>query len=75
LKGQFHGSGVNLLFMDVSTESIFSELIPPDFLVNQYFGIDPDEFWNSAEQDLPRLQKEISLVLNHGSSDSPATSP
>jgi uncharacterized protein with HEPN domain len=32
-------------------------------LVHQYFGIDPDEVWNTAQQDLPRLKKEIDRIL------------
>jgi uncharacterized protein with HEPN domain len=35
-------------------------------LVHQYFGIDLEEVWNTARNDLPRLKKEISLILNHG---------
>ncbi len=35
-------------------------------LVHQYFGIDLDEVWNTAQQDLPRLKQEISLILKSG---------
>jgi uncharacterized protein with HEPN domain len=35
-------------------------------LVHQYFGIDLDEIWNTAQQDLPRLKEEISLILKRG---------
>ena len=35
-------------------------------LVHQYFGIDPDEVWNTAKQDLPKLQQEIVLILKSG---------
>ncbi|MDP2797634.1 MAG: DUF86 domain-containing protein [Methanoregula sp.] len=35
-------------------------------LVHQYFGIDLDEVWNTAQQDLPRLKQETSLILKHG---------
>jgi len=35
-------------------------------LVHQYFGIDLDEIWNTAQQDLPQLQQEISRILKHG---------
>jgi len=35
-------------------------------LVHQYFGIDLDEIWNTAKQDLPKLQQEISLILKCG---------
>jgi uncharacterized protein with HEPN domain len=35
-------------------------------LVHQYFGIDLDEVWNTAQQDLPRLKQEISLILKRG---------
>jgi uncharacterized protein with HEPN domain len=34
-------------------------------LVHQYFGIDLDEVWNTAHQDLPRLRQEISLILEN----------
>jgi uncharacterized protein with HEPN domain len=33
-------------------------------LVHQYFGIDLDEVWNTAHQDLPLLKHEISLIFN-----------
>ena len=32
-------------------------------LVHQYFGIDLDEIWNTAHQDLPLLKHEISLIF------------
>jgi uncharacterized protein with HEPN domain len=32
-------------------------------LVHQYFGIDLDEVWNTAKQDLPLLKQEISRIL------------
>jgi len=32
-------------------------------LVHQYFGIDLDEVWNTAHQDLPRLKQEIERIL------------
>ncbi len=32
-------------------------------LVHQYFGIDLDEVWSTAQQDLPKLQQEILLFL------------
>jgi uncharacterized protein with HEPN domain len=35
-------------------------------LVHQYFGIDRDEIWNTAKQDLPKLQQEISRMLKRG---------
>jgi len=35
-------------------------------LVHQYFGIDLDEIWSTAQQDLPKLQQEISLILKRG---------
>lgn len=35
-------------------------------LVHQYFGIDLDEVWSTAIQDLPLLKQEISLILKHG---------
>ena len=35
-------------------------------LVHQYFGIDLDEIWNTAKQDLPKLQQEISRILKRG---------
>jgi uncharacterized protein with HEPN domain len=35
-------------------------------LVHQYFGIDLDEVWNTTQQDLPRLKKEIDRMLNNG---------
>ena len=34
-------------------------------LVHQYFGIDLDEVWNTAQQDLPRLKQEVTRILNH----------
>jgi uncharacterized protein with HEPN domain len=34
-------------------------------LVHQYFGIDLDEVWNTAQKDLPELQQEISLILEN----------
>jgi len=37
-------------------------------LVHQYFGIDPDEVWNTAQHDLPFLEKEINKILK----DSPS---
>jgi len=33
-------------------------------LVHQYFGIDLNEVWNTARQDLPRLKQQISVILN-----------
>jgi len=35
-------------------------------LVHQYFGIDLDEIWNTAKQDLPKLQQDISRILKRG---------
>ena len=35
-------------------------------LVHQYFGIDLDEVWSTAQQDLPKLQQEILLILKNG---------
>jgi len=35
-------------------------------LVHQYFGIDLDEVWNTAQQDLPQLLQEISRILKRG---------
>jgi len=35
-------------------------------LVHQYFGIDLNEVWNAAKQDLPLLQQEISRILKRG---------
>lgn len=35
-------------------------------LVHQYFGIDLEEVWSTAQQDLPQLQKKISLMLKNG---------
>jgi uncharacterized protein with HEPN domain len=35
-------------------------------LVHQYFGIDLNEVWNTAKQDLPLLQQEISRILKRG---------
>jgi len=34
-------------------------------LVHQYFGIDKDEVWNTARQDLPNPGQEIERILNH----------
>ncbi|PKL70645.1 MAG: hypothetical protein CVV30_04670 [Methanomicrobiales archaeon HGW-Methanomicrobiales-1] len=36
------------------------------FLVHQYFGIDLDEVWSTAQQDLPQLMQQISLILKRG---------
>jgi uncharacterized protein with HEPN domain len=33
-------------------------------LVHQYFGIDLDEVWNTAQRDLPKLKQEITRILN-----------
>jgi len=35
-------------------------------LVHQYFGIDLNEVWSTAQQDLPNLQQEISRILKSG---------
>jgi uncharacterized protein with HEPN domain len=35
-------------------------------LVHQYFGIDLDEVWSTAQQDLPKLQQEILRILKNG---------
>jgi len=32
-------------------------------LVHQYFGIDLDEVWNTAKQDLPELKQKITRIL------------
>lgn len=32
-------------------------------LVHQYFGIDLDEVWNTAKNDLPLLEQEITKIL------------
>ena len=32
-------------------------------LIHQYFGIDPDEVWNTAKKDLPLLEQEIKKIL------------
>jgi len=36
--------------------------------IHQYFGIDPDEVWNTAKKDLPLLEQEIKKILNNSSS-------
>jgi len=37
-------------------------------LIHQYFGIDLDEVWNTAKNDLPLLEKEIIKILDNFSS-------
>jgi uncharacterized protein with HEPN domain len=37
-------------------------------LIHQYFGIDLNEVWNTAQHDLPFLEKEINNILK----DSPS---
>jgi len=32
-------------------------------LIHQYFGIDLDEVWNTAKNDLPFLEQEIKKIL------------
>ena len=34
-----------------------------NLLVHQYFRIDPDELWNTAHDDLPRLRTQVALIL------------
>jgi len=34
-------------------------------LVHQYFGIDLDEVWNTAQKDLPVLEREIYVILEN----------
>jgi uncharacterized protein with HEPN domain len=34
-----------------------------NILVHEYFGIDPDEVWNTVERDLPKLGAEIEALL------------
>lgn len=34
-------------------------------LVHQYFGIDLDEVWNTAQKDLPDLKRKISVILEN----------
>jgi uncharacterized protein with HEPN domain len=34
-----------------------------NLLVHQYFGIDLQEVWDTVRNDLPRLNKEISYLL------------
>ncbi|MFA4850007.1 MAG: HepT-like ribonuclease domain-containing protein [Methanoregula sp.] len=36
-------------------------------LVHQYFGIDLDEVWNTAKQDLPLLKQKITRILEQES--------
>ena len=33
-------------------------------LVHQYFGIDFDEVWDTARNDLPRLKKDLSRIVH-----------
>jgi len=39
-------------------------------LVHQYFGIDLDEVWNTAKNDLPRLEQQVLKLLKSIASDS-----
>ena len=32
-------------------------------LIHEYFGVDKQEVWNTAKQDLPALKKEIEILL------------
>jgi uncharacterized protein with HEPN domain len=38
-------------------------------LVHQYFGIDLDEVWNTARNDLPHLKEEIFRILINKKTD------
>lgn len=32
-------------------------------LIHEYFGVDKQEVWNTAKEDLPALKKEIEILL------------
>lgn len=34
-----------------------------DNLIHEYFGVDTEEVWKTANEDLPELKKEIELLL------------
>jgi uncharacterized protein with HEPN domain len=42
-------------------------------IVHQYFGIDLDEVWNTARNDLPRLKDEISRIFPEAKTGNPAS--
>ena len=60
-------NGISPEFQDLHLEIPWKDIIAMrHLLVHQYFGIDLDEIWNTAKQDLPKLQQDISRILKRG---------
>jgi len=60
-------NGISPEFQDQHLEIPWKDIIAMrHLLVHQYFGIDLDEIWNTAKQDLPKLQQDISRILKRG---------
>jgi uncharacterized protein with HEPN domain len=35
-----------------------------NILIHEYFGVDPDEIWQVAMRDLPRLKRQLETILS-----------
>jgi len=60
-------NGISPEFQELNKKIPWKDIIAMrHLLVHQYFGIDLDEVWNTAQEDLPRLKQEILHILRHG---------
>ena len=59
-------NGISERFRETHTKIPWKKIISMrHLLVHQYFGIDLDEVWNTAQKDLPELRKEIAHILEN----------
>ena len=59
-------NGISAEFRQAHTKIPWKKIISMrHLLVHQYFGIDLDEVWNTAQKDLPELRTEIALILEN----------
>lgn len=57
-------NGTSSTFRNAHTSIPWQDIIAMRHLIiHQYFGIDLDEVWNTAKQDLPYLEQEIKKIL------------
>ncbi len=57
-------NGISPEFQEQYTAIPWKDIIAMrHLLVHHYFGIDLDEVWDTARDDLPRLHKEIARIL------------
>jgi uncharacterized protein with HEPN domain len=62
-------NGISSEFQEQQPKIPWKDIIAMrNLLVHQYFGIDLEEIWNTARNDLPQLKKDIAGIASHASS-------